>query len=57
MLPKFDIEIVHKTFFLTSKVKNESIVIAIFKSHEISLMPVKSPQLSFQLDTNDIKDS
>ena len=53
MLPKFDIEIVHKTFFLTSRIKNESIVVEIFKTHEIPSMPVKSLQLSFQLDTND----
>ena len=57
MLPKFDIEIVHKTFFLTSRIKNESIVVEIFKTHEIPLMPVKSLQLSLQLDTNDKTES
>ena len=50
MLLKFDIEIVHKTFFFISTIKNGSIVITVFMNHEISFMSVKSHQLSLQLD-------
>ena len=53
MLPKFDIEIVHKTFFFISTIKNGSIVITVFMNHEKSFMSVKSHQLSLQLDIND----
>ena len=50
MLPKFDIEIVHKTFFFISTVLNGSIVIIVFMNHEISFMSVKSHQLSLQFN-------